>query len=79
MTQVFALRHESAAHMVNVVRPLVSANNTVTAFPGNNSLVVTDYAENLRRLATVIDSIDTPQGDVAVLHLARWPTTSPPC
>ena len=69
VTQVFALRHESAAHMVNVVRPLVSANNAVTAFPGNNTLVVTDYAENLRRLATVIDSIDTPQGDVAVLHL----------
>ncbi|MCB1946329.1 MAG: type II secretion system protein GspD, partial [Thauera sp.] len=56
VTQVFALRHESAAHMVNVVRPLVSANNAVTAFPGNNTLVVTDYAENLRRLATVIDS-----------------------
>lgn len=69
VTQVFTLRHESAAHMVNVVRPLVSANNAVTAFPGNNTLVVTDYAENLRRLATVIDAIDTPQGDVAVLHL----------
>ena len=69
LTQVFTLRHESAAHMVNVIRPLVSANNTVTAFPGNNTLVVTDYAENLRRLATVIDSIDTPQGDVVVLHL----------
>ncbi|HNG66416.1 MAG TPA: type II secretion system secretin GspD [Thauera aminoaromatica] len=69
VTQVFALRHESAVHMVNVVRPLVSANNAVTAFPGNNTLVVTDYAENLRRLATVIDSIDTPQGDVAVLQL----------
>ncbi|MBV2262003.1 MAG: type II secretion system secretin GspD [Thauera sp.] len=69
VTRVFTLRHESAAHMVNVVRPLVSANNAVTAFPGNNTLVVTDYAENLRRLASVIDSIDTPQGDVAVLHL----------
>ena len=69
VTQVFALRHESAVHMVNVLRPLVSANNAVTAFPGNNTLVVTDYAENLRRLATVIDSIDTPQGDVMVLHL----------
>ena len=69
LTQVFVLRHESAAHMVNVVRPLVSANNAVTAFPGNNTLVVTDYAENLRRLAGVIDSIDVPQGDVAVLTL----------
>ncbi|MER2552184.1 MAG: type II secretion system secretin GspD [Thauera sp.] len=69
VTQVFALRHESAAHMVTVVRPLVSANNAVTAFPGNNTLVITDYAENLRRLAGVIDSIDVPQGDVAVLAL----------
>jgi general secretion pathway protein D len=69
ITQVFTLQNESAAHMVNVLRPLVSANNAVTAFQGNNSLVVTDYAENLRRLARVIESIDVPQGDVSVLQL----------
>lgn len=69
ITQVFSLSHESATHMVNVVRPLVSANNSVTAFPGNNTLVVTDYAENLRRLSSVIESIDVPQGDINVLQL----------
>lgn len=69
ITQVFTLRHESASHMVNVLRPLVSANNAITAFQGNNTLVVTDYAENLRRLATVIESIDVSHGDVSVLQL----------
>ena len=69
ITQVFTLQNESATHMVNVLRPLVSANNAVTAFQGNNSLVVTDYAENLHRLAKVIESIDVPQADVNVLQL----------
>ena len=69
VTQVFAMRHESAAQMLAVVRPLVSPNNTVTAFPSNNVLVVTDYAENINRIARIIESIDVPQGDVTVIQL----------
>ncbi len=46
-TQVFNLKHESAAQLVPIIRPLVSPNNTVTAYPGNNSLVVTDYAASV--------------------------------
>lgn len=41
-----------------MIRPLVSPNNTVTAYPGNNSLVVTDYAENVSSIAQIIESID---------------------
>jgi general secretion pathway protein D len=69
VTQVFALRHEPANQMLQVVRPLVAPNNTVTAFPSNNTLVVTDYAENIERIAQIIASIDIPQGDVVVLEL----------
>jgi hypothetical protein len=36
---------------VPVLRPLISPNNTINANPGNNSLVITDYADNLQRLA----------------------------
>jgi hypothetical protein len=36
---------------VPVLRPLISPNNTINANPGNNSLVITDYADNLRRWA----------------------------
>ena len=69
VTRVFTLRHEPAAQMLTVVRPLVAPNNVVTAFPSNNSLVVTDYARNLERIAQVIDAIDVPQGNLTVIPL----------
>jgi general secretion pathway protein D len=59
-TRVFALRYENAADLVPVLRPLVAANNTVAAQEGSNSLVVTDYADNLERIAQIIARIDTP-------------------
>lgn len=60
ITQVFRLNHEVAANLVPVLRPLIAPNNTVVAYPGNNSLVVTDYASNIARVAQIIASIDTP-------------------
>ncbi|WP_374243556.1 type II secretion system secretin GspD [Zoogloea sp.] len=68
-TQVFNLKHESAAQLVPIVRPLISPNNTVTAYPGNNSLVVTDYAENIGRIAQIVESIDVPQTGLRVMPL----------
>ncbi len=69
ITQVFTVKNESATQLLQVVRPLVSANNTVTASAASNTLVVTDYAENVGRIARIIDAIDVPQGDVAVIPL----------
>lgn len=71
VTQVFTLKHESAAQIVPVIRPLVAPNNTVTAYPGNNSVVVTDYAENVRRIGQIIESIDVPQDGVRVFQLTN--------
>ena len=68
-TQVFMLKNESAAQLVPVLRPLISPNNTVTAYPANNALVVTDYADNLARIARIIASVDVPQGDLQVIGL----------
>ncbi|WP_424654652.1 type II secretion system secretin GspD, partial [Castellaniella sp.] len=59
-TRVFSLRYENAADLVPVLRPLVAANNTLAAQEGSNSLVVTDYADNLDRIAQIIARIDTP-------------------
>jgi general secretion pathway protein D len=59
-TQVFHLKFESAANLVAVLRPLISPNNTINANPGNNTLVVTDYADNLLRLGKIIAALDEP-------------------
>ena len=47
ITQIFTLRHENPNNLVAVLRPLISANNTINANPGSNALVITDYADNL--------------------------------
>jgi general secretion pathway protein D len=68
-TRIFAIKNESAAQLVPVIRPLVPPNNTVTAYANNNTLVVTDYAENLQRIARIIESIDVAQSDVVVIPI----------
>ena len=62
ITQVFELHNESANNVLPVLRPLISPNNTIAAYPANNTLVVTDYADNVRRIASIIAGIDTAAG-----------------
>ncbi|WP_322741582.1 type II secretion system secretin GspD [Glaciimonas soli] len=59
-TRIFTLNYESATNLVPVLRPLISPNNTINANPGNNTLVVTDYADNLNRISKMIATLDTP-------------------
>ncbi|ALK95262.2 MULTISPECIES: type II secretion system secretin GspD [unclassified Massilia] len=69
-TQVYRLQHESAANLTAVLRPLISPNNSIMADPGNNSLVITDYADNLRRLSKIIAALDSPStGDLDVVPI----------
>jgi general secretion pathway protein D len=60
VSQIFRLNYESAANVVTVLRPLISPNNTINANPGNNSVVVTDYADNVKRLAKIVAALDAP-------------------
>lgn len=70
VTHVYPLQYESAAQLVPVLRPLIGPNNTISAYPATNTLVITDYASNIRRLVRIIESIDRPgQGDVDVIRL----------
>jgi general secretion pathway protein D len=62
ITQIFPLRYENPNNLVAVLRPLISANNTINAAPGSNSLVITDYADNLRRLGQIVAALDQPSG-----------------
>ena len=59
-TRTFRLHYENAVNLIPVLRPIVSPNNPINAYPGNNSIVITDYAENLARVAQIINGIDTP-------------------
>jgi general secretion pathway protein D len=59
-TQVIVLRNESATQLVNVLRPLIAPNNAIAAYPSSNALVITDYADNLRRIERIVAALDQP-------------------
>src|SRR5262249_62174216 len=61
-TRVYTLKYESAAQMLPVLRPIITPNNTIAVYAANNSLVITDYSDNLRRIERIIDAIDRPDG-----------------
>lgn len=70
VTQIFRLNHESANNLVPVLRPLIGPNNTINVNPGNNSLVITDYADNLQRIGRIIAALDVAGAtDVEVIPL----------
>lgn len=60
LTQVFRLNYENPNNLVAILRPLISPNNTINASPTTASLVITDYADNLQRIAKIIAALDQP-------------------
>ncbi|HYC37624.1 MAG TPA: type II secretion system secretin GspD [Usitatibacter sp.] len=70
VTQVFILQNENAVQLVPVLRPLVTANNFIAAYPNNNAIVIVDYASNVQRIQRIIESVDRPaSGDVQIVKL----------
>jgi len=70
ITQIFPLRFENPNNLVAVLRPLISANNTINANPGTNALIITDYASNLQRISKIIAALDLPSGtDIEIVQL----------
>jgi general secretion pathway protein D len=80
VTEVLALDNESAAQMLPVLKPMVSPNNHIAAVAGANLLVVTDYAENVRKLRSIVEAIDragVPEPAVIPLKHASAPDLVP--
>jgi general secretion pathway protein D len=80
LTQIFRLNHESPNNLVPVLRPLISANNTINANAANGTLIITDYADNLQRLAKIITALDQPAAsevEVIAIHHAMASDLAP--
>ncbi len=79
-TQIIRLQYENANNLVAVLRPLISPNNPINVNPGTNALVITDYADNLRRLARIVAALDVPNAtglEIIPLKNANAPDLAP--
>ncbi|MEL0250596.1 MAG: type II secretion system secretin GspD, partial [Novosphingobium sp.] len=58
VTEVIRLRAIDASQAVETLRPLISKEGAITANKSGNSLVVVDYADNMRRIRALLADID---------------------
>lgn len=59
VTEIVPVKHVSAAELVPILRPLMPQGGQLVAHASSNSLVVSDRAGNVQRLADIIRRIDT--------------------
>lgn len=69
VTEIVRLRSIDAASAVDTVRNLVSPQGTVTANRGGNSVVIVDFADNVRRVREVLRQIDTDNAATRLVAL----------
>lgn len=69
VTQVFRLRSVEATAAADMLKPLVGAQGQVIANPLGNTLVVADYADNVRRIRSLIAQIDVDQAVTRAVSL----------
>ena len=69
VTEVFRLRTIDAAGAAEMIKPLVGPQGVVTANPRGNTVVVADYADNVRRIRGLIGQIDQDRAQVQTVTL----------
>jgi len=58
VTRVVQVHQVSAAQLVPILRPLVPQQGHLAAYPATNVLIISDRADNVDRLASIIHTID---------------------
>lgn len=70
VTDVVQINNVSSAQLVPVLRPLMSAEAQLAAYPPSNMLIISDRASNVTRLLDIIQRIDLPtSSEVEVIPL----------
>ena len=69
VTEIVRLRQVDAQSALDTVRPLVSQQGAVSANRAGNSLVIVDFADNIRRIREVLRRVDTDSASTRVIPL----------
>jgi general secretion pathway protein D len=71
VTRMVRLKNIDAASIIGVIQPMISHDGLVAAFPGDNTVIVTDDAYNVERLVQIINQLDVrgEQASIVVIPL----------
>ena len=69
VTEVVRLKSIVASEALETLRPLVSKQGSITANRNANSLVIVDYADNIRRIRSLVGEIDRDSAASTIIAL----------
>jgi len=68
---VVKLTQTDAAEAARLIKPVMHSQGQLTANPGGNVLVITDFPENLRKAREIISAMDVTDSQVETFRLAN--------
>ncbi|MCC7375428.1 MAG: hypothetical protein IT581_12305 [Verrucomicrobiales bacterium] len=69
VTQIIPVRYIGAVQLVKDLTPLLPSTATLTANEGGNALVLTDTQSNIRRMAEIVEALDTAVSSVSSVRV----------
>ena len=71
-THVLIMQNGSATQMIPLLRPLMSPTSQLAAYDAANALIITDYADNIRRMIRIVAKLDQPtSADVTIVPVTH--------
>ena len=70
-TTVIKLNNTDAAEAARLIKPVMHSQGQLTANPGGNILVVTDFPENLRKAREIVSAMDVTDSVVETVRLTN--------
>lgn len=71
VTEVFRFSNQDSATVIETLRPFLSRQGQIIANSRSNTVVVADYADNLKRLRGIVAQIDRDQSEVKTVALVN--------
>ncbi|MDA8708634.1 type II secretion system secretin GspD [Hellea sp.] len=70
-TTVVKLSNTDAAEAARLIKPVMHSNGQLTANPGGNVLVITDFPENLRKAREIVKALDVKDSVIETIRLTN--------
>ncbi len=58
VTQIIPLRYADPTEIKRLFMPLISKSSLLVSYPPTNTLIITDYSSNIKRLMSILKAID---------------------
>ncbi|MFM1942981.1 MAG: putative ral secretion pathway protein [Verrucomicrobiota bacterium] len=69
VTQIIPVRYADATKLIENIRPLLEEDVTLSANESSNAIVITDTLTNIRRMAEIIQALDTSISSISAIRV----------